>query len=194
MTNQGISKTTANVALLIIITVILAVLTAGWMVPQPYRPVGLTITPTIYSSENNLGVLNEMAIFELRIWNEMPTPEDLEITVTANDELILSKTIRIDANSSRNETITQRLSNIGMWIVKTNHNQETIDSYSFKTLTNTIEADIEIEALENIRKSANDSSIIVLVGILGLIMGIITTILKFRKKDKNKPTSQNIDY
>jgi len=194
VTNRGISKTIANVAVLIIITVILAVLTAAWMGIQHYRPFGVTITPTIYSSENNIGVLNELAIFKMKIWNELPTPEDLEITVTANDEVILNKTITIDANSSRNETVTQKVSNIGMWIVRANHKQETIDSYSFKTLTNTIEADIEIEALENIRKSANESSIILLVGIGGLIVGIITIILKYRKKDKNKPTYQNMDY
>ena len=117
--------------------------------------------------------------------------------VTANDDIILNKTVEVEAYSSKNETVKQRLSDIGMWVVRGIHNQETIDSYSFKTLTNSVEAEIEIQALDEATRKANQDSILLLLAIVSSIItvcGAIFGVIKFIKKRKQKQNYQEIDY
>ena len=180
-----------------IITIILSLSTAMWMGVAPYKSFDLIITPKIYSPECNIGVLNELAIFEMHIRNELSTNEDIEITITADDEVILNKIIAINANSSRNETITQRLSNVGMWKIQGIHNEGTIDSYSFKTLTNTVEAEIEIQGLAELERKTNQDFINLLTTIIvsiATVTGTIIGILNYRKGRKKVTNYQSMDY
>jgi uncharacterized protein YneF (UPF0154 family) len=202
--NTGIGKTII-VGILVVVIIMAGAVGYYLTAPAPELPgvIRAVIVPTIYSSKENIGVLNEMSTFEINIWNQGNSPKNVEIVLTVEDELITNETVSIAPGSSRNETLNQRLSDVGMWKVRAIFENKTIESYSFVTMTNKDEADLKIEELQNEGARRSGEFIKLIVEIVGSIVGIIIAVAggiwgihKYRQKKKKHPPSkeEQIDY
>lgn len=169
---------------------------------EPAAQISVNITPKIYSPENNIGVLNEQASFELYLYNTGRQPITVLAEIEAEGTSVYSENISISSYASRNTTINQSLTQTGDWLVRliiyppsTQTSDHVIiignSSYAFVTVTNSIDAKLQINALNEIQESkdsadqshtlASQSNII---SASSLIVSVVAMIVSIFRKPK----------
>jgi hypothetical protein len=164
------------------VSAILVVLFAGLISPA----LTASIKARIYSPDNNIGVLNEEGIFNITIQNHVNIPRTFTVIIDADGHMLLNETITTEAMASRNLTITQKLIFTGLWTIKLQENGRIIDSYSFITLTNKVEADMQINQLNNMKFNNTLSLVATIVSLLSLGVSIYTTVKQRRTSKHSK--------
>ena len=89
MYNKGLSPI-ASILLLIVIALVASIVVYAWVNgyiggSTTKENAQVEITPTIYSSSNNIGVLNEEASFGINATNNLDASIDLQVSII-NDE------------------------------------------------------------------------------------------------------------
>lgn len=154
----------------------------------------VNIDPRIYSVNSNIGVLNEEATFRVSLKNNGNYTREITTTIAAEDSVLVNTTVDVDPESAKNQTITQKLIYPGTWIIRVfSEDHETLDSYSFITVTNSIDADMQINALSNVQDIKNSSifsNIIALSSLAVSIAALTVSVLHIRQRPrKQKETS-----
>jgi len=139
----------------------------------------------IYSVNNNIGVLNEDAVFDISIENYVNSSRTINLVIDAGQQVLLNETVVIEALSSKNLTVTQRLIFLGLWTIKFYEDKEISDiqqfssdkeivgGYSFVTVVNEAEADMRITQLNNIKLNTNLSIFAIFISILSVVVSAV---------------------
>lgn len=170
-----IKMPSTKVIFAIVVVIVLAILTClftGWIGPA----FTTSIKAQIYSPDNNIGVLNEEGVLNITIQNHSNMPRTFTIIMNANGHILLNETITIEAMGSRSLTITQKLLFTGLWMIELKENERIIDSYSFITLTNKVEADMQINQLNNMKFNNALSLVATIISLISLGVSIYTTV------------------
>lgn len=148
--------------ILIAVTVAVSIAIAVWMgaltaltvttVPE----VEVRITPDIYSPNCNIGVLNDIGVFHFEVKNNSNENKTITIMIDTDQGTLVNAELRVQAASENSTTITQKLVYPGSWVISAHsEDQKLIDSYSFMTLTNDIDAEIQTNVLKQIQEATN---------------------------------------
>jgi len=177
---RALSPVVATV-ILIAVTVLVSIAIAAWM---GALTVGITsamevnITPNIYSDTHNIGVLNENAVFVINIKNKSSELKNITILITTQEGNLFNEEISVKEKSENTTIINQKLLCVGSWIVKVlSMDSAIIESYSFVTVTNGIDADIQINALNNIQDAKNSAVTSNIIALLSLFISSTISII-----------------
>lgn len=186
LNKRAISKVVTTTILVAIL--IVAVSAVGyWMLGVGVPSLEVNIDPRIYSANNNIGVLNEEATFRVSLKNNGDYTRETTINITAEDSTLVNTTVNVDPKSGKNQTITQKLIYPGTWIIRVlSEDQETLDSYSFITVTNSIDADMQINALSNVQDIKNSSTVSNIIALLSLGVSIAALTVSVYVRQKRK--------
>jgi len=176
---KAVSSSIVALTIIVVILAIFVILSAGLLTFKTS-----VIKAKIYSPDNNIGVLNEEGVFDITIENHVNTTRTFAVIIDADGHVLFNETVAIGAVSSRNLTITQKLIFTGLWAIELQENGRIIDSYSFTTLTNKAEADMQINQLNNVRFNNNLSLAATIISSLSLGVSIYV-VLKQRRTSKN---------
>ena len=170
--------------ILIIVTIIVAITVAVWLGSLTIEnPTKINIHSQIYSTNHNVGVLNEHAIFDISIENNLNETRRFNIVVSAEENEVYSETVELFGLEKRKIVINQRLLFTGRWTIKIFEENKIMDQYSFVTLPNDVEAEFEITQIEH-NNFINHSLInILIVLFFFLIVGTVSFwVFKVRRR------------
>jgi flagellin-like protein len=182
------------VAAIILIAVVVAVgiATAAWMGALTFtfitEEMEIRVDVRLYSVDQNIGVLNEVASFFVAIKNNSNSTRAVDIVVNAEEHVVFNETVVIEPMSSRNVTITQKLALLGLWEIQVFKDKKLADSYSFMTVINEAEADMKITQLENIRLNTNLSIAALTISIISVAVSIASVISERKRHIGEKRT------
>jgi hypothetical protein len=121
---------------------------------------GINISPTIFSPQNNLAILNEAASFNFTVWNFYNDSLDVKLSVIGDDNLLYNESFNVPSQSMSSMIVRKTLCYSGLWLVTASTNDTTIGAtYSFQTLTNAQEAYEKINYLANVANQQNSSNL-----------------------------------
>jgi hypothetical protein len=170
-------------AIMIVIALVLSIFAFGLMGITTSNPV--IINPTIYSPNDNIGILNEQATFNITIHNSHKENLEVKIQISGDGNVIVNDTHIIPPESTDNEVIVQKLSYTGLWVVRVLSQDPKIgETYSFTTLTNNVEADGQIYALKNTQNQQDLSTYAIIISVAGLISSVAISCLSYFKPRK----------
>ena len=111
---------------------------------------GINISPTIYSPQNNIAILNELAIFNVTIYNYADDTLVVKLSVIGDDNLVYNESFNISNQSVRTMIVSEKISYSGLWLVTAASNDTRMGStYSFQAVTNAEEANGQINSESN---------------------------------------------
>jgi hypothetical protein len=173
MKRNGVSHlsiTIITMAFLVILVAIVAILFAGFLV---IRGVNAEVKVKMYAPQQNIGVLNDEALFSVFIRNDLSLNKTIEVIIEADGSVVNNTTITVEANTSKNTTITQKLVSLGKWRINViDENDKSIGSYSFLVVLNEGEANVRINQWNDIQFSKN-------LSIISLILASISLVIQF---------------
>lgn len=151
---------------------------------------GVNISPTIYSPQNNLAILNEFSSFNFTAYNYSNETWNVIISVIANNDELFSDQFSVPNQSIISKVVHQELCYVGPWLIKAISNETRAStSYAFVTVANIQEADTQIKATENVQNQQNSANLANTISIIALIVSTITgsiaiviSILSYRRK------------
>ena len=188
MNSKGISPVIATIiiGIAVIAGVVVYMFTSGTLNTMN---AAVKIYPSIYSPHNSIGILNEEASFNITIRNPSKQNLILDMQITTNGNLVWNDTFVVLPESTNSTVVTQKLSYTGLWLVSVTSKDAKIgDTYSFMTLTNSVDANMQINALNEAMSnqgSSNWSNTIQVLGIvLSTIMSSIALVLSVRNSRK----------
>jgi uncharacterized membrane protein len=172
-----------KVALLLVVVIVFAILVAlfAGLIGPAFTT---SIKTQIYSPDNNIGVLNEEGVFNITIQNHVNTSRTFAVIIDADGHVLLNETITTEAMASRNLIITQKLIFTGLWAIELQENGIIIDGYSFTTLTSKVEADMQINQLNNVKFNNTLSLAATIISMLSLGLSIYVAV-KQRRTSKH---------
>lgn len=188
MKNLGSEKALSAVVaaiILISVTIVVSIVVAAWMGALTFSFIGgdlaVKINARIYSANHNIAVLNEEAVFDIAIENNVNSTRKIDVLVGADEYVLFNETIVIEPVSSKNLTITQKLIFLGLWTIQffedrrifDGEDKEIVGGYSFITVVNKAEADMKITQLDNIKLDMTLSIGAIIISILSAIVTII---------------------
>jgi FlaG/FlaF family flagellin (archaellin) len=188
---KALSPVVASI-ILIALTVGIAVIIAVWFgamtigFEEP-KPITCNITPNIFSTSNNVAILNEDAIFDVHIQNKHDSPKNVTIDVDSQEEKVESKEIEVDANSEQTITVNEKLTVPGYWIISVSSDKDVLSTYSFVTMTSRVDALMQINALNALQESQESAAQADIIAMLSLLVsstisGAALVISLFRSK------------
>lgn len=161
------------------------------------------VNPRIYDPKNNIGVLNEEAVFDISIRNYANFSKTISVVVNDEDHVLVNKTFAVEPESTQNKNITQKLISTGLWTVKvvdlSSKYGPLIESYSFVSVINKAEADVKINQHNEIQFNKTLSITAIVIAVLSLIANVVLGIYarkqytKDAKKNKEKQDHCNPD-
>jgi hypothetical protein len=178
--------------ILIAVAVAVGIATAAWMGLLTFTFIAdemdIRVDAKLYSADQNIGVLNEIASFLVAIKNNSNSTRALNIVVNAEEHAVLNETVVAGPMSSRNVTITQKLTLLGLREIQVLKDKKLADSYSFLTAVNEAEADMKITQLENIRLNNNLSIAALTISIISVAVSIAGVISERKRHVEDKRT------
>lgn len=194
--NEKEFSSTIALIILIVVTIIVGITVAVWLGSLTFEdPTKINIHQQIYSAKHNVGILNEYAIFEISIENNLEENRKFVIVVSAEENDVYSETVELVGLEKRNIVINQKLFLTGLWTLKIFEENKIMDQYSFVTLSNDVEAELEITQIDqnNFNKNLLTNILIVLVALL--IVGIVSFwFFKVRQKSLKNEIKKAIHY
>jgi len=184
-------ESVALIAILTVVAIFLGYWTMGFVGIMMRSDVEVQINPSIFSGEYNIGVLNELSHFSIYVKNNSNVTREISVVILSEDSPVDESTFEVLSESTKNLTLTQKLSYIGNWVVKVaDKDIGVVDSYSFITVKNEIDATIQINALKNIersQKTASDSNAISFCSLIVSLssLAISAVALYYSRKEKN---------
>jgi len=177
---------TVLVVLIIIFVVAASVYLTNWYA-APYPGVSVNLDVKIYSSDQNIGVLNEDALFNVTFSNNLNFNQSMRITITAGNVLLKNLSVTLEPETSKNVTFTQKLESLGEWKTKVLRDNETVTSYCFLVVLNDGEANFRINQWNDAQYSKTLATIGAVISVISLTIGIINLLntLKTSKESKN---------
>ncbi|MEJ2271775.1 MAG: hypothetical protein P8X91_04700 [Candidatus Bathyarchaeota archaeon] len=174
-----------SLIILIVVTVVVSIGVAVWVG-------SLTIGDTtkinfhaqIYSTNHNIGVLNEDAIFDILIENNSNVSKRFNIFVSSDETQVYTETVELIGLEKRNIVVNQKLLFTGSWEIKIFEENKLLGSHSFTTMANDVEAEKEITRIDTINSNNNLLSNILIIVISALILSVV--IFWFLKKHNKK--------
>lgn len=166
-----------------------------WSLPSgPVYVSGINISPSIYSPQNNIAVLNELASFNVTVFNYTNETLDVKVSVIGDDNLLYNESFNVSHQSVNTKIVYEKLSYTGLWLVTASSNNTRMGStYSFQTLTNAEEANAQISALSNVtnqQNSTNWSNTLTLLAIVSnTIIGVAALTIAVYSLKKKKTES-----
>lgn len=152
--NKALSPVIAAI-ILIVVVIAVGIAVAAWMGALTFtfmaRDLESRVDVRIYSTENNIGVLNEDAIFNVTVKNYVNKTRTINIVIGADEDVAYNETVIIEPFSSKSVIISQRLVFLGPWKIELTEGEKIIGGYSFVTELNKAEAEMRITQLDNIR-------------------------------------------
>ncbi|MCW4001498.1 MAG: hypothetical protein NWE93_14805 [Candidatus Bathyarchaeota archaeon] len=156
---------------------------------------GINISPSIYSPQNNLAILNEEASFDITTYNYTNDTLEVKLSIIGNDNIVYTENINISAKSEYNRYLRQTISYTGLWLVTaSSNNTRMFATYSFQTVTNAQEANMQINSEMMYLNQQNSSdwsntlaSIAILVSVVSVAInfGVLgLNFLRYRKNNK----------
>ncbi|MEJ2280940.1 MAG: hypothetical protein P8X97_03360 [Candidatus Bathyarchaeota archaeon] len=137
----------------------------------------------IYSTNDNIGVLNERAIFDISIENYLNETRKFSVIVTAEEGQVYNENVELSGLEKRNIVVNQRLRFTGSWTIKIIEENKLWYNYLFTTFVTDEEADLEITRIDQINSNNNLISNLLIVAIIVIISGVVSFLfLKIRHK------------
>jgi hypothetical protein len=154
---------------------------------------GINISPTIYSPQKNIAILNDQADFNVTVANYTNESIVAKVSIIADDRNVYNCSFDVSNGTIFSKIIYQRLYYTGLWIVTATSNDTRLGSaYSFMTVTNVDEANSQINALENTSKQQNSNDLANTLSIISIVSStatatalIVLSILPYRRKKAN---------
>ena len=189
-------SSTIALIMLIVVTIIVAITVAVWLGSLTFEdPTKINIHQQIYSAKHDVGILNEYAIFEISIENNLEETRKFVIVVSAEENDVYSETVELVGLEKRNIVINQRLFLTGLWTLKIFEENKIMDQYSFVTLSNDVEAELEITQIDQNNFNNNLLTNILIVLVALLIVGIVSYwFFKVRHKSLKNEIKKAIHY
>lgn len=189
-------SSTIALIMLIVVTIIVAITVAVWLGSLTFEdPTKINIHQQIYSAKHDVGILNEYAIFEISIENNLEETRKFVIVVSAEENDVYSETVELVGFEKRNIVINQRLFLTGLWTLKIFEENKIMDQYSFVTLSNDVEAELEITQIDQNNFNNNLLTNILIVLVALLIVGIVSYwFFKVRHKSLKNEIKKAIHY
>ncbi|KON34554.1 hypothetical protein AC477_00435 [miscellaneous Crenarchaeota group-1 archaeon SG8-32-1] len=189
-------SSTIALIMLIVVTIIVAITVAVWLGSLTFEdPTKINIHQQIYSAKHDVGILNEYAIFEISIENNLEETRKFVIVVSAEENDVYSETVELVGLEKRNIVINQRLFLTGLWTLKIFEENKIMDQYSFVTLSNDVEAELEITQIDQNNFNNNLLTNILIVLVALLIVGIVSFwFFKVRHKSLKNEIKKAIHY
>jgi len=166
---KGRTILTISMVLAVLIGIVYIYFLSGYSTLQ----IIVTINANIYSTENNLGILNENCIYNLNIKNNVNRTQIINVKIYNENVIIQNNTYLINPKSSKEVTINQKLTYPGIWSLKIFNNNEIIDSYSFNVVINKVEAEVLINQWNSIKLNRNVSIFALIISIISISLNII---------------------
>ncbi len=182
--------------ILIAVTIIVAITVAVWLGSLTIEdPTKINIHSQIYSTNHDVGVLNEYAIFDISIGNNLNENRRFNIVVGADENEVYSETVELVGLEKRNIVINQRLLFTGLWTIKIFEENKIMDQYTFVTLTNDVEAELEITRIDQTNFINNLLINILIVLVFFIIVGIFSFwFFKVRRRSLKNDIEKTIPY
>jgi hypothetical protein len=159
--------------ILILITVIVSISIAVWVGSLSFgESTEINFHAQIYSTNHDIGILNEQAIFDISIENMLNTSRKFSIFVSADERKVYEETIELIELEKRNVVVNQKLRFIGLWTIEIFEENKIWYNYSFTTLANEEEAELDINRIDKIESTNNLLSNLGIVIVSALIVGI----------------------
>jgi len=126
-----------------------------------------SISPQIYNTPNNVGLLNEEANFTVTITNPLKSTQQGNITISKGDVMVQRATFTVMGGTTRTTSFSQELTDTGIWIVAANINGSIVPhSYSFDVATNPDDANFLIHQYEQIQLTNELATVAIIVSLL----------------------------
>jgi flagellin-like protein len=195
--NKGISPIIA-VLLVVAIALVASLIVYAWVMGYiggitTKENTQVEITPTIYSSSNNIGILNEEASFGINATNNLDASNDLQVSIINDEGLVFNETYLLSPNSSDYFLVNQTLTHTGNWMIEASSDSVQLKTYSFVVETNKIDADINISQLKNSETQTNNQILSNDIAVAGIcttsilsLAALIVSIISFRRSTKIK--------
>jgi len=181
--SKALSPVVATITLIVVVVAV-SIAVAAWMgaltLPFVASDLESRVDARIYSSENNIGVLNEDGIFDVAVKNYANKTRTINIVINAGEHVLYNEAVAIEPLSSKNVNITQRLVFLGTWTIELYEGKKVVGGYSFVTELNEAEAEMRITQLDNIRLNTTLSIAAIIVSTLSVIVSI-THVIYARK-------------
>ena len=196
ISNEKEFNSTISLIIIVAVTVIVAITVAVWLGSLTFEDPTITnIHPQIYSSNHDVGVLNEYAIFDILIENNLNENRKFNIVVSANENYVYSETVELIGLEKRDIVINQKLFYTGFWTIKIFEENKVMDQYSFLTLANDVEAELEIIQIDQTNFNNNLLTNILIVLVSFIIVGIVSFwFFKVRHKSLKNEIKKVIHY
>jgi len=167
MSQRPARNEVVTTVLIVAVTLIAAVAIGGFVFAlfgstASVQRVEVSITPEIYSPGSNIGVLNQRANFSISIRNPLNLPQNVTLVVLDSTHPVQSIPFEVGKQRTMNGTVTQELDDVGYWTVEAKINGTGISSYSFQVVTNSQEADFQINQYR-LAVQSNDLALAALV-------------------------------
>ena len=157
--------------ILITVTVIVSIGVAVWVGTLSFGDTTkINFHAQIYSTNHDIGVLNENAIFDISIENNLNESRKFDVSVSVEERQIYSETVELMGLEKRNIVINQRLRLPGLWAIRIFEGNKLWSSNSFTTLANDEEAELEIARIDQINSNNNLLSNFLIVVIFALVV------------------------
>lgn len=127
----------------------------------------------IYSTNHDIAILNERAIFNIWIENNLNESRKFNIFLSAEERQVYNETVTLMELEKRNVVVNQRLRFTGFWTINVFEENKLWYSHSFTTLANEEEAELEINRIDEINSTNDLFFNLLIIGIFALILGII---------------------
>jgi flagellar basal body-associated protein FliL len=182
--------------ILIVVTITVAITVAVWLGSLSIEdPTKINIHSQIYSTNHDVGVLNEDAIFDIWIENNLKENRRFNIVLGIEENEVYSETVELVGLEKRNMVINQRLFFTGSWTIKIFEENKIMDQYSFVTLPNDVEAELEITRIDQTNFINNLLINILIVLVFFIIVGVVTFwFFKVRRKSLKNDIKKEIPY
>jgi len=194
--NEKEFSSTIALIILIIVTIIVAITVAVWLGSLTFEdPTKMNIHPQIYSAKHDIGVLNEYAIFDISIENNLKENRKFIIVLSAEENDVYIETVELIGLEKRNIVINQRLLLTGLWTIRILEENKIMEQYSFVTLPNDVEAELEITQIDQTNFNNNLLANILIVLVSLIIIGLVLFwFFKVRHKSLKNEIKKAIHY
>lgn len=184
--------------ILIAITLIAAIGIAGFVfglfgsytITPP--PPTATISPQLYASASNVGLVNELANFSVTIFNPYGKQMSGEITISSAGHDYLNATYSVVPKGNSTSKFSQVLRTTGIWELDVHWNGTIIGSYTFDVELNTDQAMLKIDQNAINQKALATSQMALYVAVVAAVAAVVSAIAAVGAWIR-KPSPNNID-
>lgn len=175
----------AIAALIIVILIMVSMCLLGGWIQGPEPDVEAYIDPGIYAPNHNIGVLNEEAVFNIVIKNNLNHTTEVTVIVGEEDDVLVNKTVNMEPESSRDLSLTQKLISTGLWTIRVlDEHERVVESYSFVSVINDVEADMKINQRHDIQFNKNLAILATTISALSLFVSMVVAIYTRKQNTK----------